>query len=231
MTKLTDSETVLSHLINQLQYSEKIDKIIIATTTKHEDDVILSFAKENKINIFRGDSSDVLDRYYKCAKEFSCSSIVRITSDNPLIDPKIIDKVAHEFEKKSVDYISNCNPRTYPYGTEVEIFLFSALEKAWKNAKKPSEREHVTPYFHNNKDEFKISNIEFTENLSHLRWTVDKENDLKFVKKIISEIKNRPILMQDIIKLITKKPEILDINKNHIPNEGYLKSLNEDKYY
>ena len=86
-------------------------------------------------------------------------------------------------------------------------------------------------YFHNNKDEFKISNIEFTENLSHLRWTVDKENDLKFVKKIISEIKNRPILMQDIIKLITKKPEILDINKNHIPNEGYLKSLNEDKYY
>ena len=230
MIKLTDSETVLSHLINQLQHSKKIDKVIIATTEKHEDDVLLNFAKKNKINIFRGNSLDVLDRYYKCAKEFSCSSIVRITSDNPLIDPKIIDQVAHEFEKKSVDYISNCNPRTYPYGTEVEIFLFSALEKAWKNAKKPSEREHVTPYFHNNKEKFKICNIKFTENLSHLRWTVDRENDLKFVRKIVSRIKKRPILMTDIIKLISQEPTITSINDTNIPNKEYLKSLENDKF-
>jgi spore coat polysaccharide biosynthesis protein SpsF len=229
MEKLTESETVLSHLMNQLQHSKKIDNVIIATTQNQEDDVILNFAKENKINIFRGNSLDVLDRYYQCAKQFSCSSIVRITADNPLIDPNIIDQAIDEFLKQSVDYISNCNPRTFPYGTEVEIFSFLALEEIWKNAKKHSEREHVTPYFHNNRNKFKISNIEFSENLSHLRWTVDRENDLKLVKKIISEIKKKPILMDDIIKLISTKPEILNINKNFIQNEGYLKSLNEDK--
>ena len=227
--KIIDKKNpLIFYVISQLKQSTKIQNIIVATTVLKEDDEIEAYAKKLGVDVFRGDDNDVLDRYYNCAKKFRISNIIRITSDNPLIDPKIIDQVAHEFEKKSVDYISNCNPRTYPYGTEVEIFLFSALEKAWKNAKKPSEREHVTPYFHNNKEKFKICNIKFTENLSHLRWTVDRENDLKFVKKIILEIKNRPILMQDIIKLISRKPEILDINKNHIPNEGYIKSINED---
>ena len=230
MMKVDKTNTILSHVINQLKSSKKIDKIIIATTDLQEDDVIVNHAKILKTNLFRGNAVDVLDRYYQCAKKFSSKIIVRITADNPLIDPNIVDDIINQFLKNSSDYITNANPRTYPYGTEVEVFSFQALEKASNNAKKPSEREHVTPYFHNNKEEFKIFNIKFTENLSHLRWTVDKENDLKFVKKIISEIKNRPISMQDIIKLISKKPEILDINKNHIPNEGYTKSLNQDKF-
>ena len=230
MMKVDKTNTILSHVINQLKNSKKIDRLIIATTDLQEDDIIVNHAKILKTDLFRGNAVDVLDRYYQCAKKFSSEIIVRITADNPLIDPNIVDNVINQFLKNSFDYITNANPRTYPYGTEVEVFSFQALEEASNNAENPSEREHVTPYFHNNKEEFKISNIKLTENLSHLRWTVDRENDLKFVKKIISEIKNRPILMQDIIKLISKKPEILDINKNHIPNEGYLKSLNEDKF-
>ena len=230
MMKVDKTNTILSHVINQLKNSKKIDRLIIATTDLQEDDIIVNHAKILKTNLFRGNAVDVLDRYYQCAKKISSKIIIRITADNPLIDPNIVDNVINQFLTNSFDYITNANPRTYPYGTEVEVFSFEALEKAWKNAKKHSEREHVTPYFHNNKEEFKIFNIKFTENLSHLRWTVDKENDLKFVKKIISEIKNRPISMQDIIKLISKKPEILDINKNHIPNEGYTKSLNQDKF-
>jgi len=230
MMKVDKTNTILSHVINQLKNSKKIDRLIIATTDLQEDDIIVNHAKILKTDLFRGNAVDVLDRYYQCAKKISSKIIVRITADNPLIDPDIVDDVINQFLKNSFDYITNANPRTYPYGTEVEVFSFQALEEASNNAENPSEREHVTPYFHNNKEEFKISNIKLTENLSHLRWTVDRENDLKFVKKIISEIKNRPILMQDIIKLISKKPEILDINKNHIPNEGYLKSLNEDKF-
>jgi len=230
MMKVDETNTILSHVINQLKNSKKIDRLIIATTDLQEDDIIVNHAKILKTDLFRGNAVDVLDRYYQCAKKISSKIIVRITADNPLIDPDIVDDVINQFLKNSFDYITNANPRTYPYGTEVEVFSFQALEEASNNAENPSEREHVTPYFHNNKEEFKISNIKLTENLSHLRWTVDRENDLKFVKKIISEIKNRPILMQDIIKLISKKPEILDINKNHIPNEGYLKSLNEDKF-
>ena len=120
--------------------------------------------------------------------------------------------------------------RDSPYGTEVEIFSFQALEKASNNAKKPSEREHVTPYFHNNKNKFKISTVKYSEDISHLRWTVDRENDLKFVRKIVSRIKKRPILMTDIIKLISQDPAITSINNTNIPNNEYLKSLENDKF-
>jgi spore coat polysaccharide biosynthesis protein SpsF len=230
MMKVDKTNTILSHVINQLKNSKKIDKIIIATTDLQEDDVIVNHAKILKTNLFRGNAVDVLDRYYQCAKKFSSKIIVRITADNPLIDPNIVDDIINQFLKNSSDYITNANPRTYPYGTEVEVFSFQALEKASNNAKKPSEREHVTPYFHNNKEEFKMSNIKFTENLSYLRWTVDRENDLKFVRKIISEIKSRPILMTDIIKLISQDPAITSINNTNIPNNEYLKSLENHKF-
>ena len=230
MMKVDKTNTVLSYLISQLKNSKKIDKIIIATTDLQEDEIIVNHAKILKIDVFRGNSVDVLDRYYQCAKKFSSKIIVRITADNPLIDPNIVDDVINQFLKNLSDYITNANPRTYPYGTEVEIFSFQALEKASNNAKKPSEREHVTPYFHNNKNKFKISTVKYSEDISHLRWTVDRENDLKFVRKIVSRIKKRPILMTDIIKLISQDPAITSINNRNIPNNEYLKSLENDKF-
>ena len=222
MMKLDQTNTILFYVVNQLKHSKKINRIIVATTNQTEDDIISSHAKIMKVNLldrFRGNALDVLDRYYQCAKNFSSQTIVRITADNPLIDPIIVDSVIEQFIKNSFDYISNAKPRTFPYGTEVEVFSFHALKKAWNNAKKPSEREHVTPYFHNQKKKFKISNITHSENISYLRWTVDRENDLKFVRKIVSKIKKRPILMTDIIKLISNDPTITNINKNGIPDE------------
>ena len=230
MMKVDKTNTILSYLISQLKNSKKIDKIIIATTDLQEDEVIVNHAKILKTNLFRGNAVYVLDRYYQCAKKFSSKIIVRITADNPLIDPNIVDDIIKQFVKNSSDYITNANPRTYPYGTEVEVFSFQALEKASNNAKKPSEREHVTPYFHNNKNKFKISAMKYSENISHLRWTVDRENDLKFVRKIVSRIKKRPILMTDIIKLISQDPAITSINNTNIPNNEYLKSLENDKF-
>ena len=230
MMKVDETNTILSHLINQLKNSKKIDRIIIATTDLQEDDIIVNHTKILKTNLFRGNSTDVLDRYYQCAKKFSSEIIVRVTADNPWIDPNIVDDVINQFLKNSFDYITNANPRTYPYGTEVEVFSFQALEEASNNAEKPSEREHVTPYFHNNKEKFKISNIKLTENLSYLRWTVDKESDLKFVRKIASRIKKRPILMTDIIKLISQEPTITSINNTNVPNKEYLNSLQKDNF-
>ena len=218
MMKIDKINTIMFYVVNQLKNSKKINRIIIATTNLEEDDIIANYAKTMKVDLFRGDAFDVLDRYYQCAKNFSSEIIVRITADNPLIDPGIVDDVVEQFIKNSFDYVSNAKPRTFPYGTEVEVFLFQALEKAWNNAKKPSEREHVTPYFHNNKNKFKISSVKFSEDLSYLRWTVDRKNDLKFVRKIVSEIKKRPILMTDIIKLISKNPDITSINKTNIPD-------------
>jgi spore coat polysaccharide biosynthesis protein SpsF len=214
MEKVDDANIVLDYVINQVKFSKKIEKIIVATTILPEDDVICEYLDSQKICFFRGSSEDVLDRYYQCAKKFSLNNIVRITADNPLIDPNVIDLIVDEYEKNKCDYASNTIHRTFPYGTEVEVFSFESLEKAWNNAKKNSEREHVTPFMYDSQNGFVLINTEYYEDLSHLRYTVDRMEDLKLVKKIIENISKKPILIQDIIELYKNKSEIFKINEN-----------------
>lgn len=228
--KIDNVSTVLDYVINQVKFSKRIEKIIVATTNLTEDDVICEYLASHKIEFFRGSSEDVLDRYYQCAKIFSIDNIVRITADNPLIDPNIIDSIIDEYKNNKCDYVSNTLHRTFPYGTEVEIFSFKSLEKAWNNAKKPSEREHVTPFIYDLQNRFILINKEFEEDLSHLRYTVDKIEDLKLVKEIIKNISARPILIQDVITLYKKRPEIFEINKN-VKHDGYISSLKKDEKY
>ena len=226
--KIDNNLTVLDYVIDQVKYSQKIEKIIVATTNLIEDDLICKYANLQKIECFRGSSEDVLDRFYQCAKKYSAKTIVRITADNPLIDPNIIDKVINEYNK--CDFITNTLERTFPYGTEVEVFSFVSLEKAWENAKKPSEREHVTPFIRNPKNKFVLKNIKNQKNISNFRYTVDKLEDLQLVKEIIKNISTRPIFLQDIIKLNKDKPDIFEINKN-IKHDGYLSSIEKDEQY
>jgi len=228
MMKADNKNPLLYYVINQIKHSKLIEKIIIATTNSQEDNEIVNFAKKMNVSFFRGDSKDVLDRFYQCAKKFHFSIIVRITADNPLIDPTLADKAIEKFNQNSFDFLTNCIPRTFPQGTEVEIFSFKAFEKAWKEAKKPSEREHVTPYFYNNPEKFKIYHVKNSKNLSKFRWTVDKKEDLVFVQEIISRIKKRPILMAEILNILKKEPKLIKINRNYVLNEGYLSSLKED---
>ena len=213
MLKLDKKNPILYYVLKQLQSSKLLEKLVVATTILDEDDIIEDYGKNLDVDVFRGNVNNVLDRYFNCTKKFSFSTIVRITSDNPLIDPTIVDNMIKQFTSNSYDYLTNAHVRTFPYGTEVEIFSFKALEKAWKNAKKLSEREHVTPYFYNNPDQFKIFNVENSTNISNLRWTIDRKNDLTLVKSIIYKIKKRPILMGDILNLFSKEPKLLEINK------------------
>ena len=170
MLDVESNKTVLYFVIKQLQSCKLVDKIIVATTTLEDDKQIANFSKQLGIDSFRGSSDNVLDRYYQCAKEYSVSTIVRIPSDKPLIDPEIVDNVVSMFMNSSYDYITNFLPNpTFPSGTEVEVFSINALKKAWEKAKIPSEKEHVTPYFINHEDKFKIFHTENSENLSHLR--------------------------------------------------------------
>lgn len=229
MLKIDEQNPLLYYVIKQIQFSKLVDKIVVATTELPEDDIIFNFVKSLGIECFRGSEKDVLDRHYQCAKKYSFSIIVRIPSDKPLIDPQIIDLVINKFKLNSYDYVTNFLPYTFPYGTEVEVFSYEALEKTWKQAKLPSEREHVTPYIYNHKEVFRIFNVENSENLSVYRWEVDRKNDFKLVKLIISKIRKQPILTKDILDLFSKEPDLVKINKDQIPDEGYRKSLKEDK--
>ena len=229
LAKADDEYIVFDYLINQLKHSKLIQKIIIATTTNKEDDLIVEFAKKNQIEFFRGNESDVLDRYYQCAKNFSSNNILRITSDSPLTDPTVIDDLIINYQKISCDYASTNLIRTYPLGLDAEIFSFNVLEKAWKNATLSSEKEHVTPYIRNKKVGYRLGNLENDEKVGRQRWTLDRIEDFELIKKIIERIDKRPILMKDVLDLLSNEPELIKINA-HIPaNEGMLKSVKRDE--
>ena len=228
LKKMDNNHVVLDHVINQLKSSKNIENIIVATSNLKEDDLICSHLTSNNVNFYRGSSDDVLDRYYRCAKKFSADIIVRITADNPLIDPEIVDLVVDKFTNNKCDYATNSLNRTFPFGTEVEVFSFQVLEKAWKNSKKPSEREHVTPFIRDPKNQFILFSVEHNENFSFLRYTVDRIEDLKLVIEILKNIDTRPILMKHILNLYKKNPEIFKINEN-VQHDGYISSLKKDE--
>jgi spore coat polysaccharide biosynthesis protein SpsF len=228
--KLVDEKNPsLFYTINQLKACKNLDKIIVATTTLPEDDVIENYLNELGMDVFRGSSDDVLDRYLKCARQYELSTVVRITADCPLIDPDIVDRGVEIFKSGNHDYVTNTYPRTFPDGNETEIFSINALEKAWNNSKLPSEHEHVTPYFRNNPESFQIKNFTHNTDISYLRWTVDYNEDFELVKILISKIKPRPVHLENILNVLNSEPNLLELNKNHKPNEGYAKSLEEDK--
>jgi len=231
MMDVEKDKPVLYYVINQLRHCKLIDKLIVATTTLEEDDKIIKYCHDLGVDSYRGSVQNVLDRYYQCAKKFSISTIIRIPSDKPLIDPEIVDDIINKFRLNSYDYVTNFLPSTFPSGTEVEIFSFKTLETAWKKAELPSEKEHVTFYIYNHKEKFKIFNVTLSEDLSRYRWAVDRMEDLMLVRNIVSKIKKRPILMGDIISLFKKEPRLVDINKDVNREEGNLKSLKEDRKY
>ena len=231
LKKLDKNHTVLDYLINQLRHSKLLGKIIIATTNLDEDDIIVNFAKKNKIEYFRGEPLDVLDRYYQCAKNFSLNNILRITSDNPLIDPTVIDDLIINYQKSGCDYASTNLARTYPFGIDAEIFSFYTLEKTWKNAILPSEREHVSPYMKKNSNIFKQFNLRNKIKVPLVRLTIDRKEDLELFRIVISKISERPILMDNVLKLYNNEPKLFEINSRIDSLEGYNKSIKYDKEF
>ena len=221
---------LLYHVINQLRHCSKVKNLVIATTTNQEDDEIEKFADNNSVDVFRGKEKDVLDRYFQCAKKYSFSTIVRITADCPLIDPQIVDKVIEQFFSGNYDFATNTLTRTFPIGTDVEVFSFSALKRTWESAQLPSEREHVTPYLRNERN-FKIINVQNDKNISSLRLTVDRIEDFELIKQILKNISINPIHLGDVLELFSRKPELIEINKHIDNNEGFSRSLKEDQEF
>lgn len=231
MLKVFD-QTLLEFLINRVKISKTIDKIIIATTTNPQDDVIEDFCKKRKIDFYRGNEDDVLERYFETAKKFSIDTIVRLTSDTPLLDPLIIDKVVTFYKTYNYDYVSNIFPlpRTYPDGFNVEIFPFKILKLMHVKAKRPSDREHVTNYVSMQPKIFKIGKINHHQDVSKFRLNLDYPEDFLLIKKIIEHfhyIKKFPSL-DEIILFLIKHPEIVKINSQIKPYENILKSFDKD---
>ena len=224
---------MLLHQIERVLRSRKIDQFVVATSTDPSDDDLEILCRRINVPCFRGSLNDVLDRFYQAAKTWQPHYVVRLTGDCPLIDPEIIDSVIDFCLAGSYDYASNATQPTFPDGLDSEIFRFSILQQAWEEATLPSQREHVTPFIHGQPERFFIGHYRNTEDLSHLRWTVDEQEDFDLVTKIYEALYpvNPEFRMNDVITLLQQHPELAAINQKIERNEGLKKSLNEDMWH
>tara|TARA_B100000965_G_scaffold320434_1_gene281485 strand:+ start:34 stop:783 length:750 start_codon:yes stop_codon:yes gene_type:complete len=227
LKKINHKETVLDYIVERISKSKKINKIIIATTKNKIDDKIEKHLKKKKILFFRGSENDVLSRYYFCSKKFKVNIIIRITSDCPLVDPKIIDKMIDTFLKKKLDYLTNTVPikkPMWPDGSDIEIFSYKALEKAFRLCKNKFYREHVTFFFwKQKKNYFKIDQYKNKYNWSNFRYTLDYSEDLKVIRFIVNKLAKEKIFgyTNKIINILKQNPNIRKKNSKYFFGIGW----------
>ncbi len=220
--------------LERLRRARRLDTLTVATSVDASDNAIEAFCRSKGVPCFRGPLDDVLDRYYRAARSAELDVVARVTGDCPLSDPAIVDLVIDEFFNRGVDYCANTVPpddSTFPDGTDVEVFSFAALERAWREAKKPSEREHVTFYFWQTTGLFKTSRVDWPEKLTDYRLTVDYPEDLDFVAAVLEELGKRGQSgsMTEIIALLKEKPSLREINKGKVRNAGWAPAFEKDR--
>ena len=223
-------EPMLLRVVRRVQKVKSIQDVWVATTDQASDDPLVYLCKESNLPCYRGSTFDVLDRFYQAACLARAEVIVRVTADDPFKDPQVIDKVVnHLLTHPELDYCSNTIEPTYPEGLDIEVFTFQALERAWNEAKLTSEREHVTPYIWKNPGKFNIHNVRHIHDLSALRWTLDYEEDLQFTREVYARLyRGQIFLMDEILALLAREPQLLEINQGKVRNAGYLLSLQQD---
>ena len=216
--------------IERVKRANYIDKLIVATSTDASDNNLFEICQQHGIECLRGSLNDVLDRFYQVAIQYNPEHVVRLTGDCPLADPEIIDEVIQKHLTGEYDYTSNTVEPTYPDGLDVEIFRLSCLERAWKEASLPSQREHVTLFFHQHSELFNIGSMKNTVNLSKLRWTVDELEDFELVNKIYEQLypNNNSFSTCEILNYLNSNEVVKNINSHFNRNEGLKKSLQQE---
>lgn len=250
---------LLQHMLDRVKKAEYLEGIVLATTTDPTDDVLEQFCRTQNIPCFRGSLLDVLDRCYRAADQFHAAEIVRLTADCPLIDPTLIDLTIMaqlgmpiiQSSSKDIllptnlssgdyplDFSTNRLPppwkRTLPIGLDVEVCSFAALERAWKEADQPYQREHVMPFLYEGVSfqkstnlpgqawniergtsprGFSIALLNHTPDYGSLRWTVDTPADLEFVQQIFGYFQGQSdFSWWDILDLLENEPGLASIN-------------------
>ncbi|MFQ5913473.1 MAG: cytidylyltransferase domain-containing protein [Nitrospinota bacterium] len=219
---------LILHMVERVLRCRRLDGLCVATSQGVKDDPLAAVVQRSPVRVYRGSESDVLDRYWKAAREEQADAVVRLTGDCPLHDPEVIDEVVDAYlkQKDSVDYLSNTLMRTYPDGLDVEVFSFEALRRAANEAADPFHREHVTPYIHRFRDggggPFRVAHHTLNSDFSHLRWTVNEPVDYRFVKQVFERLypQDPAFGWLDVLSLMTREPHLLEINRHLVGQQG-----------
>ncbi len=213
--------------------------VVVATTDLPKDDIIEYLCMLSDISCYRGHPTDLLDRHYRAALSFRADAVVKIPSDCPLIDHRVIDRVLEEYltHSEEVDYVSNLHPATYPDGNDVEVVSMEALTAAWLEAKRDFEREHTTPFIWDRPERFRVRNIAWETgrdcSLTH-RWTLDYPEDYELIKAVYGELSTTTpdFGVDEITRLLDGRPDLRKLNERYVGVAWYnhhrheLKTLN-----
>jgi spore coat polysaccharide biosynthesis protein SpsF len=229
-------KSLLCRMIERLKMIAHQAQIVIATSCEKEDDIIEAESAAMGVPCFRGSLNNLLDRHYQTAKKYNADIVLKIPSDCPLIDPRIIDQVLNFYfdHPGEYDFVSNLHPATFPDGNDVEIMTSACLEKTWQEATRQLELEHTTPYIWENPEKFRIGNVLYNTgkdySMSH-RFTIDYQEDYEFIKAVFEELYpvKPDFSCEDILNLLEKKPAIYQINAAFSGVNWYRNHLDELK--
>ncbi len=222
---------LIAYVMDQVRAARQLDTVILATSDRAQDDPVAELGASQGWKVFRGSADDVLDRFYHAAIEHNLDAVVRITGDCPLKDPAIIDWVVCTFRQQAdIDYVAtNLEPRL-PLGMDVDMFAMSALERAWRHAELPSEREHVNPFLRKHPDLFRHHSLVYPQDLTRYRVAVDEPEDFVVVQRIIESLHEpgKVFHLQEVVDFLEQNPHVARVNADLVHNQGYLESLKGD---
>ncbi len=216
-------DTVLARVVNRSRRAKLLDGVVVATTERPADDVIVRECERLGVPCFRGDEADVLDRYYRAAKQFAAEVIVRITSDCPLIDPELIEEHVSRLLDRwaQVDFVTNMARPSYPLGLAVEVMPFDVLARMHRMSDTAELREHVTTLAYVKPDLFRIAHVSYPHDLSHLRWTLDTREDLELLRLMVQQFGSDRFSWTEMLSLAQQHPDWMEINR-HISQKSVL---------
>ncbi len=207
--------SMLARVVRRAQRAKLISEVTVACSTELADEEIVKECDALGVRVYRGSDNDVLDRYHGAAEEFDANAVVRITSDCPVIEPEVSDKVVAKFIESGADYVSNTVDRSYPRGLDTEIVKRACLDRAWAEATERYQRVHVTPYFYQNPAIFQVVQVRGEHDLSEMRWTVDTPEDYEFLSAIYRQFGGKDdFSWREVLKLLETNPELREINQH-----------------
>lgn len=212
------TNTLLGHVVRRARRTTSVSEIILATTTQSLDDELIILANQLEIGVFRGDEEDVLGRFAGALALATgpIAAVVRLTADNPALDPDFLDQAVAHHLATGADYTYTTG---LPLGTNLEIISPNALRRAHMEARQPNEREHVTPYLRCHPELFRLETLALPvpPAVAALRLTVDYASDYAFINLLINTLGNDFTLKDPVglAALLAHYPWLSEINKNN----------------
>jgi spore coat polysaccharide biosynthesis protein SpsF len=183
---------LLSLMVERIRRARYVDEIVVATTTESRDDAILALCRDEKIACFRGSEDDVLGRVVDAGREFGAEISVLLTGDCPLNDPLVVDQHVCTFlaAQPHVDYVANCEVRSYPHGLDMQVLAWKTLADSAKATDAPETlrtfREHVGWYVRRHPERYRRLDVIAPPGLSNpaFRITLDYAEDYQAIRAI-----------------------------------------------